>query len=126
MRGPHLSRALARPLLLSAALLMAGLAGAQIAFSRLNLAGQQVQSVNLYGAEYASQSVLDRVVRISREGQVIRVEGYGHVLLFPLDEDPQRAATDFNTVQLDTTRVKARTATLLNGNLYLPLDTLAR
>nr|WP_234009190.1 N-acetylmuramoyl-L-alanine amidase [Deinococcus sp. NW-56] len=121
-----MSRALARPLLLSAALLMAGLAGAQIAFSRLNLAGQQVQSVNLYGAEYASQSVLDRVVRISREGQVIRVEGYGHVLLFPLDEDPQRAATDFNTVQLDTERVKARTATLLNGNLYLPLDTLAR
>ena len=40
--------------------LMAGLAGAQIAFTRLNLAGQQVQSINLYGAEYASETVLGR------------------------------------------------------------------
>lgn len=117
---------LSRPLLLSAALLCAGLAGAQLAFSKLNLAGQQVQSINLYGAEYASTTVLDRVLGLGREGNVVRVEAYGHTLLLPIDEDQQRATTDFNTVQLDTQRVRARTATWVNGHLYLPLDTLAR
>ncbi|GAA5512036.1 hypothetical protein Dcar01_00750 [Deinococcus carri] len=115
-----------RPLLLAGLLLGAGLAGAQIAFTRLNLAGQQVQSINLYGAEYASQSVLDEVLSVTRDGGLVRVQGYGHTLLLPIDEDQQRATTDFNTVQLDTERVKARSATLVNGNLYLPLDTLAR
>ncbi|BDP41885.1 hypothetical protein DAETH_18540 [Deinococcus aetherius] len=119
------------PLLLSAALLGAGLAGAQITFNRLNLVGTQVQSIDLYGAEYASDLVLSGVMRISREevenaGTIVRVEAFGHTLLLPLDEDQQRATTDFNTVQLDTERVQARTATLVNGNLYLPLDTLAR
>ncbi|EYB68362.1 cell wall hydrolase/autolysin [Deinococcus phoenicis] len=117
---------LSRPLLLSAALLCAGLAGAQVAFTKLNLAGQQVQSINLYGAEYASETVLGRVLNVTRDGGIARVEAYGHTLLLPIDEDQQRATTDFNTVQLDTGRVRARTATLVNGNLYLPLDTLAR
>ncbi|WP_034383333.1 N-acetylmuramoyl-L-alanine amidase [Deinococcus sp. YIM 77859] len=117
---------LSRPLLLSAALLCAGLAGAQLAFTRLNLAGQQVQAINLYGAEYAREDVLKRLVDVTREGQVVRVDGFGHTLLLPIDEDQQRATTDFNTVQLDTERVRARAATLVNGNLYLPLDTLAR
>ncbi|MBB5233146.1 N-acetylmuramoyl-L-alanine amidase [Deinococcus budaensis] len=124
--GGNLGGRLSRPLLLSAALLGAGLAGAQIAFTRLNLAGQQVQSINLYGAEYASETVLGRVLDITREGPVVRVEGYGHTLLLPIDEDQERATTSFNTVQLGTERVKARAATLVNGNLYLPLDTLAR
>ncbi|GMA15018.1 N-acetylmuramoyl-L-alanine amidase [Deinococcus metallilatus] len=115
-----------KPLLLSAALLCAGLAGAQIAFTKLNLAGQQVQSINLYGAEYASETVLGRVLKVTRDNGIARVEGFGHTLLLPIDEDQQRATTDFNTVQLDTDRVTARTATLVNGNLYLPLDTLAR
>jgi N-acetylmuramoyl-L-alanine amidase len=115
-----------RPLLLSAALLCAGLAGAQIAFTKLNLAGQQVQSLNLYGAEYASEAVLGRVLDVTQDGGVARVEGYGHTLLLPIDQDQQRATTSFNTVQLDTERVQARSATLVNGNLYLPLDTLAR
>lgn len=115
-----------RPLLLSAALLCAGLAGAQIAFTRLNLAGQQVQAINLYGAEYASETVLGQVLNITQDGSVARVEGFGHTLLLPIDEDQQRATTDFNVVQLDTERVHARSATLVNGHLYLPLDTLAR
>lgn len=105
--------------------LLAGLAGAQIAFSRLNLAGQQAQSIQLYGAEYASEATLSRLVTIAREGGVVRVTGLGHTLLLPLDEDQRRATTDFNTVQLDTERRRARSATLVNGNLYLPLDTLA-
>ncbi|MFC5847846.1 N-acetylmuramoyl-L-alanine amidase [Deinococcus petrolearius] len=115
-----------RLLLLSAALLGAGLAGAQLAFSRLNLAGRDVQSINLYGAEYASQTTLSGLLSVERDGGVARVEGLGHVLLLPIDEDQARAVTDFNTVQLDAERVKARSATLVNGNLYLPLDTLAR
>ncbi|MEW6422238.1 MAG: N-acetylmuramoyl-L-alanine amidase, partial [Deinococcota bacterium] len=117
---------LSRPLLLSAALLCAGLAGAQIAFTKLNLAGRQVQAINLYGAEYASETVLGQVLNITRDGGIARVEGFGHILLLPIDEDQQRAATDFNVVQLDTERVHARSATLVNGHLYLPLDTLAR
>jgi len=115
-----------RSLLLSAVLLGAGLAGAQIAMSRLNLAGQQVQSISLYGAEYASEAVLGRLVRLTREDGLVRVEGFGHTLLLPIDEDSQRATTGYNLVQIDTARVQARTATLINGNLYLPLDTLAR
>lgn len=115
-----------RPLLLSAALLCAGIAGAQVALTRLNLAGAQVQSIGLYGAEYASRDVLSRLLTIEQDGSVVRVEGYGHTLLLPIDEDNQRATTAFNTVQLDTLRVTGRTATLVNGNLYLPLDTLAR
>lgn len=113
-------------LLLSAALVGAGLAGAQITFTKLNLAGNQVQSVTLYGAEYASQVTLGELLDIKRDGSVVRIEGLGHVLLLPIDEDQVRATTDFNTVQLDALRVKARTATWINGNLYLPLDTLAR
>lgn len=112
--------------LLGAGLLGAGLAEAQIALSKLTLAGKQVQSVNLYGAEYASQETLSGLLNVSRDGALLRVTGLGHTLLLPIDEDQQRATTDFNTVQLDTRRVRARTATLINGNVYLPLDTLAR
>jgi len=109
----------------AASLLLIGLAGAQIAFSRLNLAGRDVQSIQLYGAEYASQSNLSGLLSITQDSGVVRVTGLGHTLLLPLDEDQQRATTSFNTVQLDTRRVQGRTATLVNGNLYLPLDTLA-
>ncbi|WP_291424562.1 N-acetylmuramoyl-L-alanine amidase [Deinococcus sp.] len=127
--------------LLSVALVGIGLAGAQIAgtqvsgaqvpgaqitFGKLNLAGKQVQSINLYGAEYASETTLGDLLTIKRQGAIVRVEGLGHVLLLPIDEDQVRSTTDFNTVQLDAQRLKARTATLVNGNLYLPLDTLAR
>ena len=65
------------------------------------------------------------VLSITQDSGVVRVTGLGHTLLLPLDEDQQRAATSYNTVQLDTRRVQGRTATLVNGNLYLPLDTLA-
>lgn len=112
--------------LLSAALIGAGLAGAQYTFTKLNLAGNAVQSIDLYGAEYASQVTLSDLLDVRRSGSIVKVEGLGHVLLLPVDEDQVRATTDFNTVQLDSQRVKARTATLVNGNLYLPLDTLAR
>ncbi|ULH15939.1 N-acetylmuramoyl-L-alanine amidase [Deinococcus sp. KNUC1210] len=104
----------------------AGLAGAQYAFSALNLAGRTAQSVTLYGAEYAGQSTLSRLLSVSEAGGVAYVVGLGHTLLLPIDEDNQRATTDFNTVQLDAERVKARTATRLDGKLLLPLDTLAR
>ncbi|WP_412029472.1 N-acetylmuramoyl-L-alanine amidase family protein [Deinococcus yunweiensis] len=110
---------------LVAGVTLAGLGAAQVTFTQLKLAGQTVQSIQLYGAEYASETVLGRVLRITRDDRVVTVTGFGHTLLLPLDEDQQRATTDFNTVQLDTTRRRARTATLVNGNLYLPLDTLA-
>lgn len=113
-------------LLLVTALIGLGLAGAQITFGKLNLAGNSVQSINLYGAEYASQATLNELVNVKREGSLVRVTGLGHVLLLPIDEDQVRSTTDFNTVQLDAERVKARTATWVNGNIYLPLDTLAR
>lgn len=132
-----------RPLLLSL-LIGAGLAAAQITgtpadtppaisnlpaqptFSTLKLAGKEVQSADLFGAEYASQVTLSDLLDVKRDGNYVRVSGLGHVLLLPLDEDQVRATTDFNTVQLDAERVKARTATWVNGNIYLPLDTLAR
>ncbi|GGP30797.1 N-acetylmuramoyl-L-alanine amidase family protein [Deinococcus wulumuqiensis] len=116
----------ARPLLLSAGLLAAGLAGAQITLGKLNLAGKEVQSVNLYGAEYASRAALEGLLDIERQGDVMRVIGMGHTMLLPIDTDQVRATTDFNTVQLDTERVKARTATWVNGVVHFPLDTLAR
>ncbi|MFC4639527.1 N-acetylmuramoyl-L-alanine amidase [Deinococcus hohokamensis] len=118
--------ALLWPLLLGSGLLGAGLAGAQIVLGKLTLAGKPVQSVTLYGAEYASQDTLSALLKVSRDGGLLRVTGLGHTLLLPIDEDQQRATTDFNTVQLDTRRVQARAATLINGNVYLPLDTLAR
>ncbi|GHF28568.1 N-acetylmuramoyl-L-alanine amidase [Deinococcus metalli] len=105
--------------------LLAGVSGAQVAFSQLNLAGQTVQSIQLYGTEYASDPVLGRLVKITRDDRIVTVTGFGHTLLLPLDENQNRATTDFNTVQLDTQRRKGRTATLVNDHLYLPLDTLA-
>ncbi|UBV43148.1 N-acetylmuramoyl-L-alanine amidase [Deinococcus taeanensis] len=110
---------------LAGSVLLISLASAQIAFSRLNLAGKEVQSIQLYGAEYASQSTLSSLLNVTQEDGLIRVTGLGHTLLLPLDENQQRATTAFNTVQLDTRRIQGRTATLVNGNLYLPLDTLA-
>ena len=128
MNYPQLSsrRRWARPLLLSAGLLAAGLSGAQITIGKLNLAGKEVQSANLYGAEYASRTALDGLLDIERQGEVMRVVGMGHTMLLPIDTDQVRATTDFNTVQIDTERVKARTATWVNGVVYFPLDTLAR
>lgn len=107
-------------------LIGAGLAGAQYAFSQLILAGSNAQSVQLYGAEYAGSSTLSRLVRVSESDGVARVDGLGHVLLLPIDEDQQRATTSFNTVQLDALRVKAATATRQGEKLLLPLSTLAR
>nr|WP_240741667.1 N-acetylmuramoyl-L-alanine amidase [Deinococcus sp. KSM4-11] len=108
-----------------AASLLAGLGGAQVAFTQLNLAGQTVQSIQLYGAEYASDTILGRLLKITQGDGIVTVTGLGHTLLLPLDENQRRATTDFNTVQLDTERRQARSATLVNGHLYLPLDTLA-
>lgn len=107
-------------------LLMIGAAGAQYAYSKLKLAGRDAQATLLGGAEYASETELRGTLRIIRESPYVRVQGLGHDLLLPIDQDPERAASTYNTVQLDTVRLQARTATLLNGELYLPLDTLAR
>ncbi len=112
--------------LLAGALVIAGLAGAQITYGKLNLAGRQVDSIGLYGAEYASESALGDLVTVTRDGEVARVTGLGHTLLLPIDEDQQRATTTFNTVQLDTQRLPGRAATLVNGKLFLPVDILAR
>ena len=111
---------------LLAALLLLGVAGAQYAYSQLTLAGQPTQALVLSGSEYASQTALSGVLEISREDPYVRVSGLGHELLLPIDPENDRAATDFNTVQLDAARFKGHTATLVNGELYLPLDTLAR
>lgn len=106
--------------------LSTGLAIPKVEFTRLTLAGRNVQSIKLYGAEYASQVTMSGLLSIQRDGQVVRIQGLGHTMLLPIDMDQLRATTDFNTVQLDTKRVQARTATWVNGNLYLPLDTIAR
>ncbi|WP_425147477.1 N-acetylmuramoyl-L-alanine amidase family protein [Deinococcus sp.] len=111
---------------LLALLTLAGLAGAQYAYTALNLAGRSTQAIVLYGAEYASQTTLSRLMTIGEGGGVAYVSAWGHLLLLPIDEDQQRATTDFNTVQLDAARSKARTATRVNGRLFLPLDTLAQ
>ncbi len=107
-------------------LVSAGLAGAQIAFSQLTLLGRSAQSVNVYGAEYASAGTLSRLVQVTESLGIARIDGLGHVLLLPIDEDQQRATTTFNTVQLDATRTKGPTATRLDGKLILPLGTLAQ
>ncbi|WP_052351613.1 hypothetical protein [Deinococcus pimensis] len=112
-------------LALSAGVLV-GLAGAQLSFSRLSVFGKDAQSVVVAGAEFARADVLGGQLSVSREGDVVRVEGFGRVLLLPLDRDQQRAASDFNTVQLGVERVRARTATLINEKVYVPVDTLAR
>ena len=106
--------------------LLLGAAGAQYAYSKLSLSGREAQAIVLGGAEYASETALQGALRIIREDPYVRIQGLGHDLLLPIDQDPERAATTFNTVQLDTARLQARTATLVNGELYLPLDTLAR
>lgn len=111
---------------LLAGILLLGVAGAQYAYSKLNLGGKATQAIVLGGAEYASQAAVEGVVKVTRQDPYVRVSGLGHELTLPIDQDSQRAATDFNTVQFDNTRLKARTATLVNGEIYLPLDTLAR
>jgi len=107
-------------------LVLSSLASAQYTFGQLNFLGRDVQIVRLHGAEYARADVVGQRFRVSRAGGIIRIEGMGHVLLLPLDEDQRRATTTANTVQLDTERVQAPTATLINRNLYLPVETLAR
>ncbi|MDP9763209.1 N-acetylmuramoyl-L-alanine amidase [Deinococcus enclensis] len=102
------------------------LSAEQLTYGKLSFAGQAVQSVTLFGAEYASLDAVRSLLSVTEDGGIVRVTGLGHTLLLPIDEDQQRATTDFNTVQLDTTRVQARTATYVNGTLHLPLDTLAR
>lgn len=111
--------------LLAAALLLAGLAGAQITSGKLNLAGRQVESIGLYGAEYVKVDALGQLVNVVRDGAVMRISGLGHILLLPIDLDQERATTDFNTVQIDTRRLQGRAATLVNGEVYLPLSTLS-
>lgn len=107
-------------------LTLLSLADAQFSTTRFNFLGKSAPAIRLYGAEFARDDVLSGPLRVTRSGEVVRVEGFGRVLLLPIDRDGARAATNFNTVQLDTARLQARTATLVNGNLYLPLDTLAR
>jgi N-acetylmuramoyl-L-alanine amidase len=105
---------------------LAGLAGAQYAFTQVRLAGRTAQALNLFGAEYASTSALSRLVSVNESGGIARIYGLGHVLLLPIDEDQQRATTPYSTVQLDTLRTKAATATRQSGKLLIPLSTLAR
>lgn len=119
------SARLALAVLVGAAALV-GAAFAQFTTSRVTLFGREAPSVVLGGGEYVRADTISGSLVVSRSGEVVRVEGFGRVLLLPLDRDSDRAATTFNTVQLGTQRVQARTATLLNDNLYLPLDTLAR
>ena len=107
-------------------LALSGLAAAQLQFSTFTLFGKGAPSVLLGGVEYARDSVLGNRLNIDRSGDLIRVRGLGHTLLLPLAPDAARATGGDTTVQLDAARVVAHTATLIHGNLYLPLDTLAR
>lgn len=107
-------------------LLLVSLAGAQFEFSQVSIFGRSERSVVLGGVEYARVDALGNALSVTRSGEVARVEGFGRVLLLPIDRVPERASAATNTVQLGVERVQARTATLLNDNLYLPLDTLAR
>ena len=112
--------------LLTLAPFMGGeLAGAQSTSAQLSLAGRSTQSVLLYGAEYVSAGTLSQVAAVSESRGVARIDALGQVLLLPIDEDQQRATTTFNTVQLNTVRVKAATATRAYGKLLLPLGTVA-
>ncbi|WP_261663547.1 N-acetylmuramoyl-L-alanine amidase [Deinococcus sp. Marseille-Q6407] len=101
-------------------------ASAQVAYSNLTLQGTPVQSVNLYGTEYIDVESLRSLARVVQEGPYLRVEGYGHSIVLPIDEDAYRATTDFNTVQLDTVREKGRTATYVDGAVHVPLEVVAR
>lgn len=101
-------------------------AGAQLGFTQLRYFGRTLPSVTLGGVEYARDSVLGPQLSVVRSGDVLRVEGFGHALLLPIDPDQARASSGMGTVQLDTQRVSAHTATLINDHLYVPLDTLAR
>ncbi|MFC6591000.1 N-acetylmuramoyl-L-alanine amidase [Deinococcus lacus] len=124
-----MKRRLAGAGLLAASALAAGLGLAraqQIEYGSLSLGGTPVQSARIYGAEYVSAASLRQIASVVREGPIMRVEGYGHTLLLPIDEDIYRATTSFNTVQMDAERSKARAATFLAGDVYLPLDTVAR
>ncbi len=107
-------------------LTLAGLAGAQFTYTQLSLVGKSAQGISLYGKEYVGSSTLSRLVQVSESGGIARIDGLGHVLLLPIDEDQQRATTAFNTVQLDSVRVKAATATRQDGKLLLPLTTVAQ
>ena len=99
-----------RPLLLSAALLGAGLAGAQITLGRLNLAGASVQSITLYGADYASAEVLGGVVRVTRDlpEVPVTVEGTGPITAEPAG--PVIPATGVPRAPLDAAQRGLRVA----------------
>lgn len=99
---------------------------AQVAYSSLTLQGTPVQSVNLYGAEYVDIESLRSLASVEQQGPYLRIAGYGHSIVLPIDEDAYRATTNFNTIQLDTTREQGRTATYVDGTLHVPLEVVAR
>lgn len=103
-----------------------GGASAQVAYSSLTLQGTPVQSVNLYGTEYVDVESLRSLARVVQEGPYLRIDGYGHSIVLPIDEDAYRATTDFNTIQLDTVREQGRTATYVDGAVHVPLEVVAR
>ncbi|UFA50833.1 N-acetylmuramoyl-L-alanine amidase [Deinococcus radiophilus] len=103
-----------------------GVASAQVSYSSLTLQGTPVQSVNLYGTEYVDVESLRSIARVVQEGPYLRIEGYGHSIVMPIDEDAYRATTSYNTVQLDTVREQGRTATYVDGSVHVPLEVVAR
>lgn len=103
-----------------------GTAQAQVAYSRLTLQGTPVQSVNLYGAEYIDADTLRSIAKVERQGPYIRIDGYGHSAVLPIDEDAYRATTAFNTIQMDTMREKGRAATYVDGTVHIPVEVVAR
>lgn len=88
--------------------------------------GERVRAGDINGAEYVPLDALESQLEVTRLGQIIRLEGYGHILFIPVDEDQMRSSTNFNTVQLDTSRVRLRAATLVGGVIHVPMDTVAR
>lgn len=106
-------------------LIAAGLAGAQFNVTRFSFLGKTAPSITLHGTEFARSDTLGAYLKVARSGDFVRVEAFDRVMLLPIDPDQARAAREDNTVQIDVRRIQARTATLIDGSLYLPLATLA-
>lgn len=109
-----------------AAVLPGMVAAAQVSYSRLMFQGTPIQSVTLYGAEYIDIADLRSIAEAYQEGPYVRINGFGHSMLLPIDEDAYRATTNFNTLQLDTVRQKGRAATYVDGSIHIPVAEVAR
>ncbi|MBB6096719.1 N-acetylmuramoyl-L-alanine amidase [Deinobacterium chartae] len=102
------------------------LAAAQVTVSRLQLNGRSQPSILLYGQEYVRRETLAGEFQVTRDGDLIRVEQGGRVALIPLDYNSAAAPYQNYVYQSGFERRIGQAATVVNGNLYLPVATLAQ